>query len=277
MIPGSARSSTVPYPPHPPYHEALTAMYIVANWKMNVPTETIPTYMQQLSTLNLAAHQLIICPPYPYLTELGAAIHSTRANCKLGAQNVAQAAAGAQTGEVSAAMLKHMNVHHCIVGHSERRDLHHETDIIINHKIHQLQASGMGAIICIGETATQRAEGRTTTTIAHSLEVALTDVAPPRAQAPLMVAYEPRWAIGSTSTAAPADINLVLSFIRDILTKKWPHQTIPILYGGGITPTSITPLLTACALDGVLCGGVSLRSESLCSLLKAVTDHSASN
>lgn len=248
-------------------------MYIVANWKMNVPTETIPTYMHRLSALNLAAHQLIICPPYPYLAELSGAIHTT--SCTLGAQNVAQAAGGAQTGEVSAAMLAHMNVRHCIVGHSERRTFHHETDTIINHKIQQLQAHGIGAILCIGETAAQREQGTTTTVLSTSLMTALADVAPPSTQAPLMVAYEPRWAIGSTTTAEPADIAVVLSFIREILSQTWPHLSVPVLYGGGLTATSITPILTACAVDGVLCGGVSLRSESLSSLLKAVIRHAA--
>ena len=246
-------------------------MYIMANWKMNTPSESIKHYVDEISTQCSHKLKVVICPPHPYLDLLSTYIRSTKTDSLiLGAQNVAAHLTGAQTGEVSARMLAAMKARFCIVGHSERRTLFHETDHIIHHKINQLHQHDLGAVLCIGENTHDKQSGHTKHLIETSLLTALHGVEPTDR---IMIAYEPLWAIGTSTAADPSYINEIVSFMRQLIQKQWPHYHIPILYGGGVNTTNIKDLLNQSTVDGFLCGGVSLKSSSFKHLLQITLNH----
>ena len=248
-------------------------MYIIANWKMNTPSESIKHYIDEISTECSHHLQVVMCPPHPYLDQLGTYIRSTTADSLiLGAQNVAAATTSAQTGEVSAMMLAAMSARCCIVGHSERRTLFDETDHLINHKIKHLHQHNLGAILCIGESAHDQQSATTKHLIETSLHTTLDGVDPGNNNN-IMIAYEPLWAIGNNTAAAPSYINEIVCLIRQLLQHKWPQYHIPVLYGGGVNTINIKDLLHQTTVDGFLCGGVSLNSASFKEVLQITHNH----
>jgi triosephosphate isomerase len=199
----------------------------------------------------------IICPVYPLLWH--AQNQTYNQNIKIGAQNVSEHEKGAFTGEVSATVLKSINVEYCIIGHSERRQFFHDTDEIIRQKWLRLRENQVDPIICVGETLTEREKGKTFSVIKKQINTIFHDM-PYIKTEDVMVAYEPVWAIGTGKTATPEMAQEVHLFIRGLLEKFYGKNAyhIPILYGGSVKESNIGELLSMPDIDGALIGGASL-------------------
>lgn len=241
--------------------------WIVGNWKMNGSAAELSAYAEGLRNADAKSWtrpgvRMAVCPPFPYLTAARQALHGLPV--LLGAQNVHPAAQGAYTGEVSAGMLKELGAEVCIVGHSERRTLFHETDAFIGEKGRALAAAGIRPILCVGETLAQREAGRQSEVVEGQLEGALAgwDAA---ALAALLIAYEPVWAIGTGRTATAAQAQEMHAAIRAWLTAKWgcfASRSIPLLYGGSVTAQNAAGLFAEPDVNGALVGGASLKAGS---------------
>ena len=214
-------------------------MIIIANWKLNGSKQVIDQFSRLPSS-----RQIVICPPFPYLYLV------RQLPFLVGAQDCSAFEKGAYTGEVSASMLQEMGVSHVILGHSERRHFHKETDEIIREKCHQVQQYGMTPIICLGESQSVYEAGQTTQWINHQID-AYESLKPP-----FIIAYEPIWSIGSGKIPSCLDISLVHQLIQKRLNS-------PVLYGGSVTPDTIQDLRFIIPLDGFLIGGASLIPKSL--------------
>lgn len=226
---------------------------IVANWKMNGSLAFIETFIPSLaSALATTPHHIIICPPFPFLPSLGAALRGTSA--RIGAQNCHTAPQGAFTGEVSAAMLADMGCQAVIVGHSERRIFFSETEADVKAKASAAQDAGMTAIVCVGESLTIRESGHAIPAVIQQLQASLPPSATPHNT---LIAYEPVWAIGSGLTASREEIVEMHHALHMAINKP-----IPLLYGGSVTDESAADILSLPHVDGVLVGGASLKADS---------------
>jgi triosephosphate isomerase (TIM) len=246
---------------------------IAGNWKMNQTfseaikfTEICNEYLKDNNSLDVIP---IICPPALFLAEMQ---KQSQGFLKIGAQNVSEHNDGAFTGEISAKMLSSIPIEFCIIGHSERRQLFHETDEMINKKLHKLIESGIKPIICVGETLEEREAEITKQIISQQLEGVFANISLTN---DMMIAYEPVWAIGTGRTATPEQAQEIHAFIRAWLLSKTEErvaQQIPILYGGSVKPENIKSLLQQLDIDGGLIGGASLDVNSYLEMIEiAVT------
>ena len=219
-------------------------MKIVLNHKCNFTKEEFLTYQESLSKIN-SNHDIILCPSMLYLTEF----HLS--NISLSSQDVSPYPNGNKTGDISAAQLKSVGVSYSLVGHSERRCYHHETDEEIYEKIKQLLNYDIIPILCIGETEEEREEKKTFEKVEKDLSILknLTE----EEQKKVIIAYEPIWAIGSGKTPSVSEIDIVLEYIRKIA----PHNTL--LYGGSVNEENILELKKSTYIQGYLIGGLSLN------------------
>ncbi len=203
---------------------------------------------------------LLVCPPFPYLLQVNAELKSEMA---LGSQDCSIHDNGAYTGDVSAKMLRDIGCSYVILGHSERRQYHMETDALVVKKAERAHAAGLTAIICLGETQTQRERGQEKDVVGSQLA----DAVPATATAAnTVIAYEPVWAIGTGKTATPADVQAMHSFIRGNLNDKKTR----ILYGGSMKPENSAELLVLPDVDGGLIGGASLKADQFMAIAKSV-------
>lgn len=194
----------------------------------------------------------------------------------MGAQDVSSHKNGAYTGEVSAAQLRSLGIRYCIIGHSERRQYHAETDALIREKLLRLQENEIIPILCIGETLAQREQGSTKQVILSQLEGCFDEIEMP-AGAEAVIAYEPVWAIGTGKTATASQAQEVHALIRDWLTSRFGSQTaqnIHILYGGSVKPDNIRELLAQKDIDGGLIGGAALQLDSYLAMLASALEFS---
>ncbi len=218
--------------------------YIVGNWKMNGDKKFIETFFENDFS---SPNTVIICPPSAYLST----VHShLKNNIFLGAQNSSDQDNGAYTGDISAQMLKDIGCSYVILGHSERRQLHNETDALINKKALKAMENGITPIICVGETLEQKEKGKTIDIIKNQLNICTRDLS-----APYLIAYEPVWAIGSGLTPTLSEIETVTSFIKGRFKR-------PALYGGSVKLTNYKEILDSVDVDGVLLGGASLCPDT---------------
>lgn len=247
---------------------------IIANWKMNKLQAETAAFMDALAVETLPQQlSLGICPPFTSLPIVRAKLASVGPHLQLGAQNCADASAGAHTGEVSAAMLKDAGCSFVLIGHSERRSLYSESDKRIAAKLELALAQGMQAVFCIGETQEQRDAGETERVLRGQLQTGLSAEIRPTA-ATLLVAYEPVWAIGTGRTAAPEQVQEVLAIIRDelaILFGRPIAAEMSLLYGGSVKAENIASF-AAVGADGALVGGASLQADSFAALARAYAD-----
>ena len=209
---------------------------------------------------------LVVCAPAPYLGEVAAALRGSA--IAWGAQDCSSHASGAFTGEVSAAMLAEFGCRFVIVGHSERRAMHGESDLLVAEKAQRALANGLTPIICVGETLAERDAGRTEAVVDRQLAavIDLLGVATEKA----VLAYEPVWAIGTGRTATPAQAQAVHAHLRTALAAASPHgKDICILYGGSVKPDNAASLFTEADIDGGLIGGASLNAEPFVAICKA--------
>jgi triosephosphate isomerase len=221
-----------------------------------------------LTAPNLESIDCVVCPPYVYLAELARLLRG--AAVKLGAQNVCAEGQGAYTGEVSAAMLKDVGCLYVIVGHSERRALYGEDDVLVARKFAAAQSRALLPILCVGELLADREAGRTHEVIGRQLDavVALTGI---DSFAHAVVAYEPVWAIGTGRTASPQQAQDVHAFIRGRLA-AWDAKIaahLQILYGGSVKAGNARELFLQADVDGGLIGGASLKAEEFLSIVAA--------
>lgn len=231
---------------------------IAGNWKMNGllgPGRALARDLAIKVRENGRANcDFLICPPAHLLLPVGEEIAGS--DIALGAQDCQGAEDGAHTGDISAAMLADAGCSHVIVGHSERRCDHGETDSRVRAKAEAAVRAGLVPIVCVGETEAQRAGGRTLAVISAQVENSL-----PAEPGGLVVAYEPVWAIGTGRTATPEDVAEVHAHIRDLLRACLGNETgraVPILYGGSVKSANAGALLSVADVDGALVGGASL-------------------
>jgi triosephosphate isomerase len=238
---------------------AVLRPLVAGNWKMNglVVSEAELAKIVAGAAWLAAKAELMICPPATLVAQFAAA--SRGSGVSIGGQDCHAAASGAHTGDVAAEMLKDAGASAVIVGHSERRIDHHETDAQVRAKALAAHRAGLMAIVCVGEHRAQREAGETLTVVGGQLDGSLPDAA---TAANLVVAYEPVWAIGTGLTPTPADVAEVHAFIRRKLTERYgaAGDAVRILYGGSVKPANAKQLLSLPNVNGALVGGASLKA-----------------
>ena len=242
---------------------------IAGNWKLNgslaANTELINALLAGLSS---PACGIAVCVPAPYLAQVGALLAGSAID--LGAQDLSSHEAGAYTGEVCAAMLREFGVRYAIVGHSERRQYHGETDAVVVDKVRLALASGITPIVCVGETLAQREAGRTDDVVKRQLAAVIH--ANGHCISEIVVAYEPVWAIGTGRTATPAQAQQVHGVLRGQLKAATPQaERMPILYGGSMNAANAAELLAQPDIDGGLIGGASLKAADFLAIIAAAS------
>lgn len=248
--------------------------WIVGNWKMHGSRQMIAEYLpvfldgwQKSGDLAERVH-VGICPPFPYLGEMANLLASYPVHA--GAQNVNQHPDGFYTGEVSASMLSDLGITLCLVGHSERRHGYGESNSLVGEKVKILLETGINPLVCIGETQAQRDAEDHQGVVDAQLESALRDL-PAGAAGQILIGYEPVWAIGTGVNATPEQAGEMHAHIRGWLNGRFGSgegATIPILYGGSVTPDNAQALLSQPEVNGALVGGSSLKPDLLISILQ---------
>ena len=233
---------------------------IAGNWKMNLGLKEAVSLISELKKVKPNKAEMLICPPFVDLPAASEMVQGT--HIQLGAQNMYPEEKGAFTGEISPAMLKELHCRYVICGHSERRHIMGESDEFIHRKVVSALAHGLTPILCTGETAEQRNEGRTEEIIREELETALFNIPSEQAET-IVIAYEPIWAIGTGAAATAVDAQAVAHFIRGELTRLYGETTaekIRILYGGSVKAANIEDFMAQKDIDGGLIGGASLKA-----------------
>jgi triosephosphate isomerase (TIM) len=227
---------------------------VAGNWKMNGLAASIAELDKIVAgAAAIASADLMVCPPATLVASF-----ATRAKGKpvaIGGQDCHAEANGAFTGDVSAEMLRDAGATAVIVGHSERRAYHHETDADVRAKAHAAWRAGLLAIVCVGETKDERVAGRTLDVVGGQLAGSLPTGARPDN---LVIAYEPIWAIGTGLTPTVGDVADVHRFIRERLGA---NADLRVLYGGSVKPSNAKELMSVANVDGALVGGASLKAD----------------
>jgi triosephosphate isomerase len=233
---------------------------VAGNWKMNGLRKSlgeVRSICEAVAAGGAGKAEVVVCPPATLLMAAAAICQGTPVG--LGGQDCHAEESGAFTGDISAEMLKDAGAAYVILGHSERRAGHHETDEIVRAKAKAALRAGLAAIICVGETRAARDTGKAFPVVGAQLAGSIPENSPP---GQIIVAYEPVWAIGSGLTPTPQDIAEMHGFIRDRMDQHLPGQggSLRILYGGSVRPANAAQLLSVEDVDGALIGGASLSS-----------------
>ncbi len=240
---------------------------IAGNWKMNGSSASNEALVKALAAGMDGKDCLVaVCVPAPYLGQVQALVANTGVD--LGAQDLSQHESGAYTGEVSAVMLKDFGVRYAIVGHSERRQYHGETDALVALKAQRALANGITPIVCVGETLAEREAGQTEEVVKRQLAAVIHTNG--HCISEIVVAYEPVWAIGTGKTASPEQAQEVHAVLRAQLKAATPHaDRVHILYGGSMNAANAAQLLAQTDIDGGLVGGASLKAPDFLSIVAA--------
>lgn len=243
---------------------------IAGNWKMNkTATEAVELAKPIIDTIaNQNDIDVLMCPTFTSIPAVSALVGNS--TVKIGAQNVSDKASGAYTGEISAAMLRDLQVSYVILGHSERRSYYGETDAFINKKVLACLENNLKPVLCVGETLGEREAGKVEEVIKTQLVGGLADVPADKAES-VVIAYEPVWAIGTGKTATPEQAQDVHAFIRKTLTEilGTVSANIRILYGGSMKPSNADELLAKPDIDGGLIGGAALVANDFLALVNS--------
>jgi triosephosphate isomerase len=244
----------------------MRSKLVVGNWKMNGGLAANARLLAALVADESAAAKraLAVCVPFPYLVQAQAALQASA--IAWGAQDCSAFAAGAYTGEVAAAMVAEFGSRYVIVGHSERRQYHRETDADVAAKTGRALAAGLTPIVCVGETLAERDAGTTDAVVLRQLEAVL--VAIGDAAAKIVVAYEPVWAIGTGRTATPEQAQDVHARLRKRLRAAGAGD-VPVLYGGSVKAANAAALFAMKDVDGGLVGNASLDANELLAIARA--------
>jgi triosephosphate isomerase len=239
---------------------------VVGNWKMNGSVAANAALLDALKSAPLGAAEVSVCVPAPYLRDVANLLAGT--TIAWGGQDCSIHAAGAFTGEISAAMLAELGCRHVIVGHSERRALHGETDVVVAQKAEVALAHGLVPIVCVGETLAERESGATEAVVARQLGAVVDRLG--RRIDGAVIAYEPVWAIGTGKTASPDEAQAVHAFTRRRLADAGAaSDSLRILYGGSVKADNAAELFAARDIDGGLIGGASLKASDFIAICRA--------
>jgi len=252
----------------------MRKLFVAGNWKMNLD-EADATALAGDLRANLSGDQVFakvdvaVYPPFVYLPAVGKVLSNSK--IQVGAQNVYFESRGAFTGEISVAMLKDVGCRYSIIGHSERRHVMGEDDVLINKKMHAILQGGLEVIFCLGELLSDREQGQTEKVVERQLRNGLMAVEPAD-MSRVTIAYEPVWAIGTGKTATPGQAQEAHAFCREIIADMFDEsvaQQVRIQYGGSVKPENASELLGQKDVDGALVGGASLKSDSFTGIIKA--------
>lgn len=243
---------------------------VAGNWKMNGDLGSIASLVTaiQAGAGELDGVRMVLFPPFPYLPEVSDRLKDSA--IAWGAQDVSEHTAGAFTGEVSASMLRDFDCAYVLVGHSERRILFHESDLVVARKFVAVLDAGSTPVLCVGESFKERERGATKAVVARQLRAVL-DLTGVQGFENAIVAYEPVWAIGTGRTATPAQAQEVHAFIRNLLAEYDAElaASLPILYGGSVNAANAGELLAMPDIDGGLVGGASLDASEFIAIAAA--------
>ena len=241
---------------------------IAGNWKMHKTIAEAVEFVNDIKDkVNNTDVEAVICAPFTLLKDLKEATKGT--NIKIGAQNMHYAEQGAFTGEISAPMLKELNIDYVVLGHSERRQYFNETNETVNKKVIKALEEGIDPILCVGETLEEREASETKNVCKEQTEKALVGVSAEDMKK-VVIAYEPVWAIGTGKTATSEDANDVIAYIRQVVANIYGDlaNEVRIQYGGSVKPSNVAEIMNQSDIDGALVGGASLDVESFLGLLE---------
>lgn len=240
---------------------------IAGNWKMNGNLEANDALVRAVvAGMAQARCAVVACVPAAYLAQVQ--MLKAGSALELGAQDVSQHEQGAFTGEISAKMLREFGVRYAIVGHSERRQYHGETDAVVAEKAKTALANGITPIVCVGETLADREAGRTEEVVKRQMAAVIH--ANGHCISEIVVAYEPVWAIGTGKTASPEQAQAVHALLRTQLAAATAHaERVNILYGGSMNAANAASLLAQPDIDGGLIGGASLKAADFLQIVAA--------
>jgi triosephosphate isomerase len=236
--------------------------YAIANWKMNLPPEGIDSYMRAVCGAQRDHAAIVVAPPFPFLRDVAAQAKGV----DVAAQNCSDHDKGAFTGEVAPAMIRYCGVRYVILGHSERRTLYGESDALIARKLAVAIETGLTPVLCIGEDLRVRDAGQAAVHLAEQVHAVASVVG----SGPIVVAYEPIWAIGTGRNASGALCAETAAEVRHAIERFWSRNDVPLLYGGSVTPENVDDLVTNGAIDGFLVGGASLDSSKFLAIYTAL-------
>ncbi|MBI1983746.1 MAG: triose-phosphate isomerase [Acidobacteria bacterium] len=242
---------------------------IAGNWKMFKTIPEAVDFVQKLKPLVAKAEdrEVVVAPPFTALSAVAASVKGS--NIKVAAQEMHWDKEGAHTGDVSTAMILDAGCSHVIVGHSERRQDHNETDENVNRKVKAALAAGLLPIVCLGETLTEREAGRTEEVLKRQVHGGFLGLTPQEFSR-IIIAYEPVWAIGTGRTATPEMAAESHRCLRDLARQRYGDALaaeLRILYGGSVKPDNIAGLMAQEEIDGALVGGASLKVESFSAIV----------
>jgi len=242
---------------------------IAGNWKMYKTIAQAVDFIEKIKPVAAAADhcEVVVAPPF---TALAAAAQAAKGSkVAVAAQDVHWDKEGAHTGDISTGMLVDAGCTHVIIGHSERRHDHGETDEQVNKKVKAALAAGLTPIVCVGETLAERESGQTQAVLKSQFEGSLAGLTPSDFSR-IIIAYEPVWAIGTGRTATPEMAAESHGVLRDLARQKFGESeanAVRILYGGSVKPDNVSGLMSQEEIDGALVGGASLKADSFAALV----------
>ena len=243
---------------------------VVGNWKMHGSRASNAELIQGLLAADLAATapraDVAVCPPVVFLGDVASALQGSA--IAVGVQDVSVQAQGAFTGEVAGPMVREFGATYAIVGHSERRSYHAESDQLVADKAKAALSHGLVPIVCVGETLAERESGQTEAVVGRQIDAVLAALGADVAK--VVVAYEPVWAIGTGKTASPEQAQAVHAFLRARLVAAQPAAAkVPLLYGGSVKPDNAGVLFAQADIDGGLIGGAALKAADFAAIARA--------
>jgi triosephosphate isomerase len=246
---------------------------VAGNWKMNGSSASVRELLAGIKSGvgGVSKCEVAVCPPFPYIPQVQDELTGTVIGW--GAQNLSTEASGAFTGEVAASMLLDFGCAYAIVGHSERRTLYGEDDVLVARKFAVAREAGLKPILCVGETLQEREEGVTEKVVARQVD-AVINLVGAAAVGDGVIAYEPVWAIGTGVTATPEQAQEVHAYIRARIAEHDAAvaEGLRILYGGSMKPGNAVELMAKADIDGGLIGGAALAASDFLAICKAAHD-----
>ena len=247
---------------------------VIGNWKMNLDYVEAVHLSQQFAVMlknkPMENVGIVVAPPFVDIRSVTSIIDSERITMEVAAQHVNANDNGAHTGEISAPMLKRLNVKWVLVGHSERRSMYAQRDSVVEQTLQAVVKSGMNAVLCVGEPLDVRESGDQENYVKEQIHGALVKIDPKHREL-ITLAYEPIWAIGTGLTASSEQVSEMTSFIRSTL-KVLGLSESRILYGGSVNAENAEALINETGVDGFLVGGASLKAESFMAIIQACND-----
>lgn len=251
----------------------MRTKWLIGNWKMHGNLASNEKLIEDIRAKLPASKtdvKMVLCPAFPYIPQLDTLLKDS--GIFIGGQNCSDHLQGAYTGETSPLMLKELGCNHVIIGHSERRFYYHENDGIMGRKSLAAIDSGLIPIICVGETAEERDAGRTNEVLARQLDAAFGYIR--TAHDKIILAYEPRWAIGTGIAATPEIVQEEHAFLRSRIAQRDAQfaAELPIVYGGSVKASNAGSLFSMPDVDGGLIGSAALLPEEFTAIYKVLTD-----